>query len=280
MSSSPKTPELSAADDPAWTRGILNPGAEGERFQLARLLPSPALAAWVERYWSVRWELGEGDSYLSETMPYPSVNVVFEPGASAVNGIFTRRWSRSLRGRGRVFGVKFQPGAFAAFFARPIRELTDRRLPIAEVFGAPGEALAQQLLAQDEDAQRARVFESFLLTRLPARDMERERVTRIVNLALATPSLRKVGDLVAHAGVPSRNLQRAFRRYLGVTPKWMLCRFRIQEAAQRMADGDVVDWAALALELGYFDQAHFASDFKAQIGKTPSEYSVLIRLSL
>jgi AraC-like DNA-binding protein len=274
MSSSSKTTELSRETDPAWTRGILNPGAEGQRFQLARLLPSPEAATVIERYWSVRWDFVPGDSYLTETMPYPSVNVVFEPGASYVNGICTRRWSRTLRGTGRVFGVKFLPGAFAAFFARPIAELTDRALALSQVFGA-ADALAEQLLAQEEDAERARVFEAFLVPRLPAADPERVRLTQIVSLALATKSLRRASELAEAARLSPRTLQRLFRRYLGVTPKWLLCRARIQEAAERVAAGSAVDWASLASELGYFDQAHFTSDFKAQIGKTPSAYAAL-----
>lgn len=56
----------------------------------------------VERYWSVRWRFAPGDSYLSETMPFPSVNVVFEPGDSAVNGVVTQRWSRTLHPPGQV----------------------------------------------------------------------------------------------------------------------------------------------------------------------------------
>ncbi len=277
MSAPPKSRELSAADDPDWTRGILNPGAEGERFRLARFMPAAELAMLVERYWSVRWQLAPGDSYVSETMPYPSVNVVFEPGDSAVNGIFTQRWSRCLRGMGRVFAVKFLPGAFAPFFARPIQELTDRRLPIAEVFGRAGDELAESLLAESEDERRVGVFETFLLARLPPPDAERTRVAEIVQLALARSELRRVDQLAEAAQLQPRTLQRLFQRYLGVSPKWMLCRFRIQEVAQRIAQGHAVDWAALASELGYFDQAHFASDFKAQIGKTPSEYAALTR---
>lgn len=266
-----------SADDPDWSRGILNPGAEGERFRLARLTPGAAVGQVVERYWCVRWQLAEGDSYLTETMPFPSVNVVFEAGDSAVNGISTTRWSRTLRGAGRVFGVKFLPGAFAPFFAPPIHELTDRRLPIAEVFGAAGEQLARALLAEEDDEARARVFETFLTPRLPAADPERERVTEIVQLALASNSLRRVDQLADAAGLSVRGLQRLFQRYLGVTPKWTLCRFRIQEAAQRVAQGEEVDLPALAQALGYFDQAHFGGDFKAQIGKTPSEYAALTR---
>jgi AraC-like DNA-binding protein len=259
------------------SRGILNPGAEGERFVLTRLPPSATVSSVVEGYWSVRWALGEGASYLTETLPFPSVNVVFESGRSAVNGICTKRWSRSLTGAGRVFGVKFLPGAFSAFFRAPIHQLTDRVLPVAQVFGAAGAQLESALLAQDADAERARVIEAFLSARLPAPDAERERVRAVVSLALATPSLRRVEELAADAGLPKRTLQRLFRRYLGVTPKWLLCRFRIQEAAQRVASGQAIDWATLAAELGYFDQAHFASDFKAQVGKTPTEYAAFAR---
>lgn len=268
---------VTRADDAASTRGILNPNAEGERFQLVRFVPDPSVAAVVERYWSVRWALAPDDSYLSETMPYPSVNVVFEPGASHVNGICTRRWSRTLRGAGRVFAAKFWPGAFAAFFARPIAELTDRSLPIADVFGSAGNTLVDELLAQEEDERRARVFEAFLVPRLPTRDAERARVTEIVALALAERGPRRTVELADAASLSVRSLQRLFQRYLGVTPKWLLCRARIQEAAERVAKGAVIEWAQLARELGYFDQAHFASDFKAQIGKTPSAYAALTR---
>lgn len=257
------------------SRGILNPGARGERFQLERLEPTHDVRCVVERYWSVRWELGPDDSYLTETLPFPSVNVVFEGDAASVNGICTRRWSRVLRGAGRVFGVKFQPGAFAAFCDRPIRELTDRVLPLSDVFGRDARTLETQLLAQPHDSERARVFEAFLRPRLPPPDPERQRVLEIVRLAIATPGLNRVEQLARAAALQTRSLQRLFRRYLGVTPKWVLCRFRMQEAAQRVAAGELVDWAALAVELGYFDQAHFAGDFKAQLGKTPGEYAAL-----
>jgi len=264
-----------ASNPPSELRGVLNPGAEGQRFQLRRLAPTASVSRVVEGYWSVRWELAEGDSYLSETLPFPSVHVVFEGDQARVNGIPTRRFARTLRGRGGVFGVKFLPGAFAPFFARPIHELTDRVLPFTRVFGAEARALESELAVLSDDAERARAFEAFLTPRLPEPSAERERVTAIVQLALTSPSLRGVAQLASATQLPVRTLQRLFRRYLGVTPKWLLCRFRMQEAAQRVAAGDRPDWAALALELGYFDQAHFARDFKAQLGKTPREYAAL-----
>jgi AraC-like DNA-binding protein len=272
-------PHLKSAPAPAAdsSRGILNPGAEGRCFRLTRLAPAASVAAVIDRYWCVRWDFAPNESYLTETLPFPCVNVVFEPGASAVNGIWTRGWSRSLLGSGRVFGVKFRPGAFAPFFSRPIHELTDRVLPWAQLFGAEGSALESALLADEEDEQRARRFEGFLAPRMPPPDPDRSQVTDIVEFALASPGLCRVADLARAVGLPARSLQRLFRRYLGVTPKWTLRRFRMQEAAQRVAQGGRPDWAELAIELGYFDQAHFASDFKAQLGKTPTEYAALTR---
>ena len=82
-----------------------------------------------------------------------------------------------------------------------------------------------------------------------------------------------VDELCAHAGYSKRTLQRLFREYVGVTPKWVLQRVRLHEAADRMADGEG-DWPGLALELGYFDQAHFIKAFKAAIGRSPAEYAV------
>lgn len=73
--------------------------------------------------------------------------------------------------------------------------------------------------------------------------------------------------------VSKRTLQRIFSQYVGVGPKWVIKRYRLHEAADQLAGGNVVDWPRLALDLGYFDQAHFIKDFKAMVGRTPTEYA-------
>ena len=59
---------------------------------------------------------------------------------------------------------------------------------------------------------------------------------------------------------------------MGVSPKWLIQRYRLLEATERLAEGTVVDWADLALDLGYADQAHFIRDFRSMVGRTPAEY--------
>jgi AraC-like DNA-binding protein len=98
-------------------------------------------------------------------------------------------------------------------------------------------------------------------------------VTAIMDRIAAEPGLLRVDDLAAALGTGTRRLQRIFAEYVGVGPKWVIRRFRMQEAADGAGAGTGVDWAALSAELGYADQAHFTRDFSRVIGISPAQYA-------
>jgi AraC-like DNA-binding protein len=87
----------------------------------------------------------------------------------------------------------------------------------------------------------------------------------------------RVEDVVERFGIAPRTLQRLFARYVGVSPKWVLRRYRLHEAAARLAAEQDRTWAEVAAELGYFDQSHFIRDFTAAIGLTPVAYAQACR---
>jgi AraC-like DNA-binding protein len=70
-----------------------------------------------------------------------------------------------------------------------------------------------------------------------------------------------------------RGLQRLFAEYVGIGPKWVIRRYRLHEVTARMATDGVIDWAALAADLGYADQGHFIRDFKGIFGEPPTWYA-------
>jgi AraC-like DNA-binding protein len=94
-------------------------------------------------------------------------------------------------------------------------------------------------------------------------------VTRI----RADRTIRRVSDFARSEGVSVRVLQRLFSAYVGVGPKWVVLRYRIHEALQRAETDRAVDWAALAADLGYADQAHLVRDFTATVGVPPRAYA-------
>lgn len=69
-----------------------------------------------------------------------------------------------------------------------------------------------------------------------------------------------------------RSLQRLFKQYVGVNPKWVIRLYRLQNVAEMLEGLDHQDVLELAMDMGYYDQSHFIRDFKAVIGKTPEVY--------
>ena len=239
-------------------------------FTLERRLPTPDLSDVVDRYWVVRWDLRGRPSFRQDILPHPCVNLVFEPSGPAVYGIPDGTSSHHIAGAGEAVGVKFLPGAFSPYSRLPALELTGRVVSFAEALGP--EATALEDGDDDADARIARV-EAFLRARRPEPDAG---ITTVVDAARTMregpPDLR-VTDVAARHGVSVRTLQRLFRRHVGVSPKWVLQRYRLHEAAERMAAGEAKDLASLAQDLGYFDQAHFGNDFRRYVGVPPSAYA-------
>jgi AraC-like DNA-binding protein len=266
-------------------RGILNPRAGARVFSVERPLPTaPDLAAFVEHYWTVRWDLRGRPPYLQETLPHPSVHLVLDPPQSWIFGVVTARFARRLEGAGQAFGVKFRPAGFFPFARRPVCDFTDRTVPISEVFAGPADhrpargeddaiALERAVLAEGDTAAQVGLVEAFLRAHLPPPDPTVALLAGVVDLARDDREITRVDELAERAGVNARTLQRQFRRYVGVSPKWVIRRFRLHEAADRIASGEAVDQGMLAQELGYFDQAHFIKDFTALIGRSPGSYA-------
>jgi AraC-like DNA-binding protein len=256
--------------------GLLNPAAGEAKFRLTRHAPSPEVAFFVARYWVVRWDLRGQPPYTQERIPHPCVNLVIEPGKSAIYGVETGRSVQTLAGKGQVFGVKFRPGAFYPFLKRPVAELNDRSIPLEAVFGvesAAFETAMVELLEEADEEAMVALAEAFLRPRLPERDETVAEIYRIVDAILADRTIIKVDDLVGRFAISKRTLQRLFQQYVGVSPKWVIRRYRLHEAAAQLAAGGETSWAQLAAQLGYFDQAHFVKDFKTMVGQTPAAYA-------
>ncbi|MFC5907826.1 DUF6597 domain-containing transcriptional factor [Streptacidiphilus monticola] len=254
-------------------RGVLRPRRAGDRFRLQLLDPGEELAPYVEYHWIVRWDMEGLPPYEQQVLSHPNVHLVFEQPQPLLYGVVRGVYTRRLSGRGQVHGVRFRPGGFRPFSPGPVQELSDRVLPAEEVFGHAAVELNAPLLAcTDDQEMRARV-EAFLRPLLPpVPDPQAAAAAAAVAAATADHRLVRVEQLAERQHVSVRTLQRLFAEYVGVSPKWVLRRARLQEAATR-ADQGAVDWTALAAELGYADQAHLVRDFSAVVGQPPARYA-------
>ncbi|GGD89680.1 helix-turn-helix domain-containing protein [Paenibacillus nasutitermitis] len=256
--------------------GLLNVNKENPKFSVSRHLPSADLQPFIEHYWIVRWDLRGQEPHLQETLPHPSVHLVFERDHSRIVGVFKGRFSVLLQEQGAVFGIKFRPGAFYPFLGKPVSTLTGRTVPFQEIFGMSSQTLEQQLFSQKTAEQMISLAESFIRERLPEPDPNIDFIHNLVQSMISDRSIVKVDDIVRRFPIHTRQIQQLFRQYVGVSPKWLIQRYRLHEAVETMADGDIPDWSRLAVDLGYYDQAHFIKDFKSIVGKSPEAYTRLL----
>lgn len=238
-----------------------------------RFAPSPELSALVRRYWMPVWSLPDGVTSTQRVLQYPVCLIVVSHEYALLVGPNSGLSTQELSGTGWALGTMLQPAAGIALVGGPVETLTDRAVPL------PDQALTDAIRdaigddPDDPDRQQAGVIavERALAVHLPV-DEEGLLVNAIVEYVEGDPEVRRVGQICEKFAITERTLQRLTARRIGLSPKWLIQRRRLHEAAERLRDSDR-DLARIAADLGYADQAHFGRDFRAVTGLTPGEFA-------
>lgn len=245
-----------------------------------RFWPSAGAAALIHRFWVPVWSLPAGFSTTQRVLQYPVCQLVVARDYAHLVGPRAGMSTKTLAGSGWAFGAMLRPAVGSLLLQAPMTTLLDRDLELVDVpalaAGPLIDAVRRELGdPEDTDAHQraARIVEDALADLLLPLDDSGRLVNELVDYVEATPSLTRVSDLAARFGVSERSLQRLVRERIGLSPKWLIQRRRLHEAAGCLATPDRPSLAELALQLGYSDQPHFARDFRRVTGLTPGEYA-------
>ncbi|MEC3982201.1 helix-turn-helix domain-containing protein [Amycolatopsis sp. H20-H5] len=257
--------------------GIVNEQLANRMFTLSRHAPAPGLAPFVDHYWVLRWDLTGKPPHEQRVLPNLAVNVTFFQRASGVFGPAHEVFSHVLDGAGQGVGARFRPGCFRPFLGRAVSTITDRSIPLEEIFGSVAGTITESVQKAADDGEIVRQMDSLLSTNARRLPPAAGRAAEVVESIADEPAITKVSDLVTLSGLGARSLQRLFAEHVGTTPKWAIRVCRINDAARRITTDPAPDYAALAADLGYSDQAHFSRDLRTMTGVPPSEYTRLNR---
>lgn len=177
-----------------------------------------------------------------------------------------------------LIGIVFKPGGFAAFASDAVDLFSNRSVGLEEVWGRGARELRDRLREVATPQGRLDCLEGFLIERFVVRLLrpgsgrggEVEFALRQFQRA---PSIATVREMARTTGWSERRFSQVFREEVGLAPK-VWCRIeRFQRAVHQLhADVDV-RWAELALDCGYYDQSHFANEFRAFSGIDATTYS-------
>ncbi|HEX5965502.1 MAG TPA: AraC family transcriptional regulator [Pyrinomonadaceae bacterium] len=174
----------------------------------------------------------------------------------------------SPNGAVQLLGIRFHPGGTSPFLRVPMNELTDQ---VTEL-GSLSSELERELLLVSEDLsslrERTSAIESVLMARL-LRGSFHSSASKLAAMIVESAGGVSVDELATAAGISSRQLERRFLREIGIGPKLLGRILRFQQVFRAVERVDSA-WASIAVECGYYDQAHLIRDFSQFAGQTPA----------
>src|SRR5690242_17792614 len=254
-------------------------------------VPAPPLDVLVEKLWD--WDMPPAPHRYERVLPQPGTQLIINLHEDQTRVYTDDAERRCLRSSGsvlggpqlcsqiidtaeqiRVMGAVFRPGGAGALTGEDMAALEGRDVDLAALFGRHAAALRQRLLETPQPARRLALLERWLRER-----MRLPRVEPCVAHALAwlerTPQAARIGSLAQETGVSERRLGRLFRRQVGYGPKQYARLLRFRAVVAQVHGHPRVDWAAVAADGGYCDQAHLAHEFRRFAGVTPGAFVAL-----
>ena len=229
-------------------------------------LPDAALASWVVCYWTRSAFASIGEPLVHRVLPDGCADVIFDlHGTALAVGTMTTTLVLKQRAAPDVIGIRFRPGRAYPFFGMPLSEVTDRQIDLLELWGSDAANIAERVATQPSIEGRIAVIESELLRRVGEHD---PRVDAAVAWITRSGGRLPIERIAAQIGISRQHLSRRFLQHVGVTPKTFARVMRF-ESLVRAARNGPRDWAALAADFGYFDQAHLITEFRELAGATP-----------
>jgi len=246
----------------------------GEQLGYREYRPSARLAKFVECFWTHETV----EKTVHRVLPDGCADLLFtQTGAGSqeltVIGTMTRARLFDLP-KAKFIGVRFRPGTSFLFVPVPGPELVDQRIPLREIWGSKANQLHEQLGDSSFPQLIARI-ETELIEQLYAQPRGQpflNSTQRVLSWAEQQHGNVRIDDLADLAGLSARQLRRVCLELTGLTPKQLCRAIRFRKAATQLMNDGNVGSATIALDLGYYDQAHFINEFRAFSGLTPSEY--------
>jgi AraC-like DNA-binding protein len=185
-------------------------------------------------------------------------------------GTLSRPWMLRPGRLVDTVGMRFRAGETRGILPVAMAGASDRELALAVIVGRKvADALVRSLRGARTTAQRFAAAERWLDARLAEAPVRRGTSTQAVALIRDGGGRARIDDVARALGWSRRRVERAFVRDLGIRPKVYARIVRLHAVLATLDDAERTRAVDLALDAGYFDQAHLLRDFRLLAGRTP-----------
>ena len=247
--------------------------------------PSTVLAPFVDQLWYFQGDLPHGRERIlptgtmqllvnlheDELRSYHGEGLasVHRIGGAALCGAFTRHFAIDTAEQREIVGVGFRPGGAFPFFAAPADATCEVHAELGDLWGRDGQVVRERVLEAATPQGKLAVLDTILRERA-VRPLASDGSLEHATVALAGGA--SVAAVAEQLGTSSKTFGRRFSERIGLTPKRYARVSRFQRVLDRITAARPPAWAELALDCGYFDQAHFIHEFREFAGICPTDY--------
>lgn len=256
-----------------------------------RIVPAAPLTPIIEAIWD--WDMPASAFRYERILPGPGAGLIINlledetrvyaddenrrcvrASGSVIGGPYRRSWIIDTAEQVRVMGVNFRPGGVHALTGISAEELAVRDINLEDMFGANARQLRQRLLETTCPTQRLELLQQWLraLCEEPAWDAT---ILHAVAMLARVPDVPGIGKLQRESGYSAHRFGLLFRRHVGMTAKHYARLMRFRAVMSMAHASEQPDWAQIAADGGYCDQAHMSHEFRRFAGISPSEFAAM-----
>jgi AraC-like DNA-binding protein len=256
--------------------------------EFTRISPHPDLEGFIECYWMMYSE--NSVPQVEKIIPDGFTEIIFNYGdvyKSKISGDWTLQSPNLLAGQLKTFfylentgrtgsiAIKLKPAALTQLFGFSMDQYLDKIVDLDSFSNPELKQLKEKIdecvrLGYNREEQFVkRILDEYfakLIQTAPENPLEGP-----LNLIFSSNGLATVAEMVAVAGVSERQLERLFKKYIGLSPKYYARIIRFNYIFQLIKSKEN-SWAEIVYQSGYYDQSHFIHNFKAFTGEDPSAY--------
>ncbi|HEY7616139.1 MAG TPA: helix-turn-helix domain-containing protein [Terriglobales bacterium] len=253
-------------------------------------VPQPPLSYFVENLWL--YQDLEVNHSKEKLLPDAAMELIIDLGEGAKK-LYDRRglnccsnyhrcWISGVQRQFLVIGTEqgssmmgahFRTGGAAPFFRFPVSELAGSVVELDLIWKREILALREQLLEAPSIDVKFNLLEAYLIAKAESR-LEPDKTISAALATMRSWPVMPLGELASRLGLSHKQMIARFDCRVGMTPKLTSRLIRFQGALASVSRAkSAPEWSELALDCGYYDQAHFIHEFQEFAGMTPAEYS-------
>ena len=252
-------------------------------------LPKPPLSKFVDSLWLYQSDVAEHSTEhilptgtLELAINLRQDELLFQDSdrrenvsrfsGAVVSGAHGHRFAPQTTEKITIIGVHFKPGGAFPFLGLPAGELVNTHVDLETIWGVSASSLRSRLCEARTSAERFQLLQDALLRRLCHGVEQHYAVSTALEMFWKNQGRPTVRETAKYLGLSQRRFIQVFSAEVGMTPKLFSRIRRFQQGRRLIQNNPTPNWAALALDLGYFDQSHLIREFQEFAGFSPADY--------